>query len=558
MKKNKIKSYISTKYNKAKEKIIFSKTYQRYEIRKYVKKSKHFKKNWYINQYPDVVNSKLKPYEHYYKIGYKKGYNPSLTFDTNNYLIINPDVNMCPLFHYEKYGKHEGRKNFYVDKQYDNNYKKKKIIRLIKRKISNIINYNMIRKNKKVKILVYTHIFYIFSTPEIIEYLKNLEKYSYDLIVTIPKGKEYDIISKQIKQFKNDAKIIKCENRGFDIGPFMEIIKKIDLEKYDIFFKLQSKGTPTQTNLIYNQLLKNRDWFEYMFESTLGAFNVHNNIKLLSAKNNIGIIAAKNLIIKDPIHKKNFVKKQLEKHNLKIKNNYQFVAGTVYAGKIELLKKIKKLGYTIKDFEPTEKGYFSFAHALERYLTASIENNYIIQGINTCKFKQYIRKKEAKKFQKLIGLRLTYDKRIKLSDDFVLRYVEHTLIKDYKIEKIRINKINKVIKDKTYKLEECYPMLLLNGNEKEYIKQCVANRRTDYMDLSEKEFKKTVKKECVKRYKNLIKTLDKKGYNSKKYIILNQNNSILDGQHRACYLLHKYGKNYKVKVLKIYEYKKLK
>ena len=74
------------------------------------------------------------------------------------------------------------------------------------------------------------------------------------------------------------------------------------------------------------------------------------------------------------------------------------------------------------------------------------------------------------------------------------------------------------------------------------------------MDLSKKEFEKTVKKECVKKYKKLIKSIDKNGYSSNNYIVVNQNNSIIDGQHRACYLLHKYGKDLNIKVLKIYEH----
>ena len=545
---------VTNNYNKIKNKIIFSKTYKKHEMKKYVKKSKYFQKKWYINTYPEVAKEKMKPYEHYYNIGYKKGYNPSVKFDTNQYLEKNPDVKMCPLFHYEKYGKHEGRKAFFVDKQYDHNYKKRKIRRFVKRKISNLINIKRIKKNKNVKILVYAHIFYIFSTPEIIEYLKNLEKYQYDLVITVPREEKFQIIIDQIKAFKPDCKIIKCQNRGYDIGPFIEMLKQTDINKYDIFFKLQSKSTPNQTCFIYNQIFKNRDWFEYLFEGVLGPFKVHKNIEKLSENNNIGIIAARNLIIKDPIHKEHFTKKQLEKHNLKIKNNYIFVAGTVYAERISLLKKIKKLNLSIKDFEPTEKGYFSFAHALERYIVANIGNNYIIYGNDVCKLKQLCWKKTNKKIQNITGIRLIKDKRIQLSDDFVLRYIEPTLIKEYKIENIKIGDINKQLDGKTYKLEECYPLLLLNGKIEEYIKKCLQYRRTDYMDLSKKEFEKTVKKECVKKYKKLIKSIDKNGYSSNNYIVVNQNNSIIDGQHRACYLLHKYGKDLNIKVLKIYEH----
>lgn len=525
------------------------------EIKRYVKHSKYFNKKWYIKTYPEIEKEEMKPYYHYYKIGWKKGYNPSINFSTNKYLEMNQDVQMCPLFHYEKYGKKEGRKTFYVDNQYDHNYKKKTIRRFIKRKVSNIINYKKIKKNQNVKILVYIHIFYIYSIPEIIEYLKNLEKYNYDLIISCTKGNHTKVIIKQIKKFNSKAKIYVLENKGYDIGPFIEILNKVDLKKYDILFKLQSKGTFHRTSYIYGQIFKNRDWFEYMFEATLGTSYIHKNIDKLYNNDKIGIIAAENLIIEDPKHKQHFTIQHLKKHNLELKENYKFVAGTVYATKASLVEKIKNLKLSINDFEKTEKGYFSFAHALERYLTASTPKKYIIYGNNVCKIKKLLWKKANEKIQNIIGARLLNDQRYELSDDFALRYVEHTPIDKYEIIDIKINNINKNINNKIKTLEECYPFLLLNGNTKEYTKKCLKYRRTDYMMYSQKEFEKICKKECVQRYKQLIKNIDINNYNKKQLIVINQNNSILDGQHRACYLLKKFGPNYKIRVLKIYESK---
>ena len=525
---------------------------ENYEVKKYVGHSKYFDKKWYVKSYK--IEKNISPYKHYYEIGYKKGFNPSIYFNTNKYLKNNPDVDMCPLYHYEKYGKKEGRKKFFADIQYDHNYKAKRLRRFIKRKISNIVNFRKIKKNKEVKILVYAHIFYVYSVPEIIEYLKNLEKYNYDLIVTCTDNSYYDTICAQISSFKKDTKIIKCENRGFDVGPFMEMLLQTNLNKYDVFFKLQSKSTSNKTVYVYDQVFKNRDWFVYMFESTLGAFYVHKNIEILSQNNNIGIIAASNLILSDPQHRTNFTLKHLRAKKLKINKNYIFVAGTVFAGKILLLKKIKNLNYGLKDFEPTETGYFSFAHAMERYVSASASPKYVIHGNKVCRFKRILWHHVNQKMKKIIGLRLLDDNRFNLSDDFVLRYIEHTPILKYEICKIKLCDLNVYRNSEYISIDKCYPFLFVtNANEKEYTQNCLRYRRTDYMDLSLKDFEKTVKKECVQRYRKLISSIDKKNNIDKELISVNEHNSILDGQHRACYLLHKYGGEYEINVLRIYE-----
>lgn len=531
----------------------WNKLIRKISLIRYIKFSKYFDSVYYKNTYKDVNESNLLPYIHYYEIGWKKGYNPSIKFDQEKYYEHNPDIlnsNLCPLFHFEKYGKKEGRKAFFVDPQYNENYKTKKIRRYILRKINNTLHYRLIRKNKDVKILVYIHIFYIKSIDEIIEYLKNLEKYNYDLIISCTKNSNELEIINRFKAFKPNTKIYTLENRGFDIGPFIEVLNKTNLDKYDILFKLQSKGTFTQTNYIYGQIFKNRDWFEYMYESTLGANYIHQNIDLLKNNKKIGIIAANNLVIKDPKHKQNFTINWLKNEKIKLKEDYQFVAGTCYAQKIELAKEIKNLHLSIKDFEPSNKGYFSFAHAMERYLTAS-NKNYIIHKNKVNKLKQLIWKNTSKKIAQKSGSRIINNEKIKISDDFCLRFLEHALIENYNYEKIALGEIKREFNNTYYPLNQCSPYLFLEGEKKRYINYCLNNRRTDYMNISEKEFQKKIKKECVKSYQNLIERINKTGYQSKNPIIVDQNNCILDGQHRACILLKKYGSNHKITVLKL-------
>ena len=68
------------------------------------------------------------------------------------------------------------------------------------------------------KLAVHLHLYYTEQLPEILKYLRNLNKIEYDLFVTIVKD-DQNVIT-QLKTFNPQAKIWVVENRGYDIGPF--------------------------------------------------------------------------------------------------------------------------------------------------------------------------------------------------------------------------------------------------------------------------------------------------------------------------------------------------
>ena len=71
-----------------------------------------FDKKWYEQHYPESLEYPGDSYTHYINIGWKKGYDPSPYFSTEQYLKKNPDVKNsgeCPLIHYLNDGEKEGR-----------------------------------------------------------------------------------------------------------------------------------------------------------------------------------------------------------------------------------------------------------------------------------------------------------------------------------------------------------------------------------------------------------------------------------------------------------------
>jgi len=72
-----------------------------------------FDAQWYLDENPDVLESRVDPLRHYLDHGAGEGRNPGPAFDTRFYLDTNVDVaesGMNPLLHYIRYGKVEGRR----------------------------------------------------------------------------------------------------------------------------------------------------------------------------------------------------------------------------------------------------------------------------------------------------------------------------------------------------------------------------------------------------------------------------------------------------------------
>lgn len=145
---------------------------------------------------------------------------------------------------------------------------------------------------------------------------------------------------------------------------------------------------------------------------------------------------------------------------------------------------------------------------------------------------------KPKKFSKLNKLNLKFDQNWLAKNSEKHYYT-------YQIKKVKLKNIKSILLTKdgwhTYKLCNTPEFKFLQGDQQTYIDYCdYKNPRADGEVHS------------VQRYNELILKLEQDGFNDDNCIILNEKNEIIDGKHRACWLLNKYGKDRKIKVLKIY------
>lgn len=67
---------------------------------------------YYRYRYPESLVEELSPLDHFHRLGWRRGYNPSGSFSTLDYLSRYPDVassGLDPLNHYVRFGRSEGR-----------------------------------------------------------------------------------------------------------------------------------------------------------------------------------------------------------------------------------------------------------------------------------------------------------------------------------------------------------------------------------------------------------------------------------------------------------------
>lgn len=139
---------------------------------------------------------------------------------------------------------------------------------------------------------------------------------------------------------------------------------------------------------------------------------------------------------------------------------------------------------------------------------------------------------------------LKNDKRFYIDDFTFETHLKISKMLSYDIVELELGKILRQQDNKIFPMKYSDVYKYLEGasnNIEEYNKYC------ENILIGEDR-----KKHSTKIYDQLIKNISKNDYDIRKgIIVVNQLNIIMDGQHRACILLKKYGENHKIKVLKV-------
>lgn len=301
---------------------------------------------------------------------------------------------------------------------------------------------------KLKKVLVCIHIYYHNQVDYIIDKLKSLNGFDYDLFVTYTN--ENKETNEKFLNFNKNAKFKIVENKGYDIYPFLVLINEIDLEKYSSVLKLHTKNKDE---------FDSYSWRDDLYENLMGTKNIFKaNLKKLEKYGLVGSgkrITTMNERCPENVWLFEDVCKQIGIEPKKA----NFIAGTIFLARIEIIKRIKELNLLQLDFEnkTMETGSNgTVAHVIERLFGVLCNDlGYKIYGSNKRKIfsKEWknnilrkifsIQNKNCKKFYTIFGITISknrYEYEIKGLDNniYITKNNERKFLKEKAINGLEI------------------------------------------------------------------------------------------------------------------------
>lgn len=235
-----------------------------------------------------------------------------------------------------------------------------------------------------MRIAVCLHLYYVEMWDQIASYLENFADIPYDFYVTMPRENKPFVPTIQEKQ--SNARIIFTENVGFDIYPFLQFVQHIDLDDYDLIFKLHSKKDIPGDFIRTGVNLGGTVWRDVMFQALLGTpARVQQIIRIFERQQHVGMVCAEQVHFQGyELMMQDIDIQRVQAYMLEcgmVPRNWEFVAGSIFALRSRLLKPLKRRNFKKEEFPPYfPRDWNSLPYCLERIFGCMIS----AQGLALC------------------------------------------------------------------------------------------------------------------------------------------------------------------------------
>ena len=222
-----------------------------------------------------------------------------------------------------------------------------------------------------MKILCAVHVFYPALWPELAECLRSIDG-PFDLVVT--HAAEAQDVPEIVRRDFPAARFLPCENRGFDVWPFLKTLESVDISAYDLLVKLHTKRDLPAPLVFNGRIYSGAQWRESLlsFIRTPAAWT-QSKARILSDPR-IRMVAAADCILRRrdapwPQTRAGFDEGLAICRRLGVRPvNPQFVGGTMFLARPALFAPLKG-AFTAADFESAAvHTTCTLAHYVERAL----------------------------------------------------------------------------------------------------------------------------------------------------------------------------------------------
>jgi len=230
-----------------------------------------------------------------------------------------------------------------------------------------------------MKILVHLHIFYQDQIPYFLEKLQVLRNYDWDLLVSYPDISEES--RETIIRFKPDTIFRQVENLGYDIVPFLKMLRSVNLDNYDYIIKLHTKSRTDKGMTLNHISFTDYSWRDYAvnaflkdgerFEKVLSLFKRRGKVGIVCSCEMFMIAGVSSLLPEDNALLDNELKR------LGIHTRFRgFCAGSIFMARSSALKCLTTLDIDFDSFKGVQVSHASstMSHVYERLIFIAVHN----------------------------------------------------------------------------------------------------------------------------------------------------------------------------------------
>ncbi len=237
---------------------------------------------------------------------------------------------------------------------------------------------------KMGKLLVHLHLYYQDQTDYFLDKLSNITV-PFSLIVTMTD--ENAGIRKKITAVFPDTRIITVENSGYDVYPFFEAMKQVDLSSFEYILKIHTKNC--RDRLKVNHLtFRGYEFRDNLVLPLIGSKkNFNRSCKAISSSPKVGIVCPRFFLIKREAPGNHPITHKLcQDYGISYNDDALFCSGTMFLCRTEIIRFLQKNDYTALDYGKHLKtgSTGSLAHSMETMFGLACSHlGYRVKGVRS-------------------------------------------------------------------------------------------------------------------------------------------------------------------------------
>ncbi len=228
------------------------------------------------------------------------------------------------------------------------------------------------------RLLVHVHLFYRDQLDLIMRAIRNISQCDFDLFVTVIE-RDQDTELRILGEWK-DARILVLPNVGYDVYPFLHVLKQVRLSIYDFVLKIHTKNArrPGQDE-VYGIHVPGHQWRDELINAIVGSKEIFGaNLARFLEDRNLGCIGAGKFIFSTLENSEERNYKLAEwRRKCGVEGGTHYVGGSMFLARAYPFERLKGLNMQAKDFESPlmgTKDHKNTAHIFERLFGIVIES----------------------------------------------------------------------------------------------------------------------------------------------------------------------------------------